>query len=132
MNGGGCIRLTSPLLWAFALGLLLRAVLPAGVMVDAQAPGGPLIMCSGHGPIAVALDSGHGKPVRHAPAERSHEGECPFAGGHAFTPPAAIVPQPAQALMWPSAPAQMPFERTPALQLRAPPPPSRAPPLVLS
>lgn len=133
MRRGERIRLTSPVLWAFILGLLIRAALPAGVMVDAGVPGGPVItLCSGQGPVEVVLDGDRYRPVHHAPGERHYEDECPYAGGHAFTPPAEIAEQFAKAYAWPSAAPQKPLERTPALRLRAPPPPSHAPPVVLS
>lgn len=133
MRGEERARLLSPVLWAFVFGLLLRAVLPAGVMVDARSSGGAIItLCSGQGPIEVVLDGDRYKPVHHAPSERRHEGECPFAGGHAFTPPAEIAEQFARAYAWPSATASTPLERAPTLGLRAPPPPSRAPPVFLS
>jgi len=133
MRGGGRIRLVSPVLWAFLLGLLIRAALPAGVMVDAQSPSGPVItLCSGQGPVEVILDGDRYKPVHHAPGDRHHQGECPFAGSHTFTPPADVVEQIAGVSVWPSAQAPTPRERAPALGLRAPPPPSHAPPAVLS
>jgi hypothetical protein len=134
MRWGDRNRLTSPVLWAFVLGLLIRAALPAGVMIDAQAPGGPTItLCSGHGPVEVVLDANGGyRPVHHAPAGRHHEGECPFAGGHVFTPPTEVAEQAAHAVAWPTATPPTPRERSPALGLRAPPPPSHAPPVFLS
>lgn len=122
-------RLSSPILWAFLIGLLVRVALPAGVMVDARADAGPTItLCSAQGPVEVVQEGDHFKPVKHAPAKHHGAGDCPFAGGHAYTPPAAVVVPVADSTRWPPALPPTPRERSPALGLRAPPPPSHAPP----
>ena len=137
MRRGHRARLFSPILWAFVLGLLVRAILPAGVMVDTQSPGAPiLILCTGQGPVEVEFDGDRYRPVHHhhhpAPADHHHGGECPFAGGHVFTPPVAVADPVARAYAWLPVAAPTPRERSPALGLRAPPPPSHAPPIILS
>jgi len=71
---------------------VLRATLPAGWMPVADGSGGAsLVICTGHGPLAVPVHSrGHAPPVG-----RSND-ICPFAAiAHLATPtPFALLPAP--------------------------------------
>ncbi len=124
-----------PVLWAFAFALLLRAGLPAGVMLSDGGANGPVFeICSGSGPVEAVLDAqGRLERTDHAPKDRriGHEPvACPYAGGHVFTasePPTAPVPT---RLAWTAPLVVVPPLAVRALRLRAPPPPSHAPPVL--
>jgi hypothetical protein len=124
-----------PVLWAFACALMLRALLPAGVMLAANGANGAVFeICSGSGPIEAVLDAdGRIKPADHAPAggQSGHQpGACPWAGGHAFTAtdtPQAPVPT---RRVWATSSVVVPPREVRTLHLRAPPPPSHAPPVL--
>jgi hypothetical protein len=137
MPGGRQARFLSPVAWAFVIALAVRVLLPGGVMPVTGDAGQPtVVLCTGAGPVEAVIDGGRLTPVKHAPVRNgpntAHEhGACPFAGGLAYVPP-PVVPQPA-----PVAAARQdvdptsPAAREAALRLRAPPPPSHAPPLRL-
>lgn len=122
-------RLISPVLWAFFCALLIRALLPAGVMVSADAAAGQVIvLCSGSGPLEAVLEDGHLEPLGHKHGVAHQHGACPFAGGHAYVPPADPERARAVGADWTGAPAPLAPAPLGALRLRAPPPPSQAPP----
>jgi hypothetical protein len=110
----------------FALVLLFRFLAPAGYMVDARAPSHGLVICTGHGPLALG---GH-DPAK-APAQKASDAACAFAG--AVTPvipplPLGIAQPPAVAIQ--AAAAPLPRDLAPGRGFAAPPPPAQAPPLV--
>jgi hypothetical protein len=110
-----------------ALALLLRVAIPAGYMVDSGAPGASpgLVICTGHGPLRLAPEK-DGK----APAHRSADGVCAFAGhGLAAAPPLA-APVPALFAPPPADPAPARTAVRPGQGLAAPPPPPTGPPSV--
>jgi hypothetical protein len=123
-------RLFSPILWAFLCALAIRVALPAGIMVSAEGAQGPVVvLCSGAGVYEAVLD-GDGKPtpVHHHGSAAHEHGACPFAGGHAYTPPADPAPAAPAAFAWRDQTVAPPPVQVRALGLRAPPPPSHAPP----
>jgi hypothetical protein len=124
------VPLVSPILWAFLCALVIRVALPAGIMVSAEGGQRPVVvLCSGAGVFEAVLD-GDGKPTpvhHHGNAAHDH-GACPFAGGHAYVPPAEPAPPPHEALAWQDQTVVPPPAMAGALRLRAPPPPSHAPP----
>lgn len=130
MRSGRRVRLISPILWAFLCALLIRVALPPGTMVSAEGEQGPaIVLCSGTGVFEVVLDAdGKPRPVdRHERDGHEHD-SCPFAAGHAFAPPAEpSTPIPAR-IAWAARTAAPPRAERSALPLRAPPPPSHAPP----
>jgi hypothetical protein len=134
MNRGRNVRLLSPVLWAFVVALAVRVLLPGGTMLASGETGGPtVVLCTGSGPVEAVFQDGKVTPVKHAPAAPHEHGACPFAGGHVFTPSAALAapPSPLNVQRREPDPAP-PAARAAALRLRAPPPPSHAPPLRLA
>lgn len=93
--------------------------------------GAEITLCSSAGVVS-AIPEGDGLKPSHHKAPAHAEGACPFAGGHAFTAPPAFAVPVATLADWPLPPAPTPVRRGMALRLRAPPPPSQAPPSVLS
>jgi hypothetical protein len=127
------VRHLSPLLWAFVCALMLRVGLPAGIMVAPTGQGGPVItLCSGTGMVEAVRDGDRLKPAHGKSGSGRVETACPFAGGHAFTAtPVFEAPVPTT-VAWDAPVVPPPAARAPALRLRAPPPPSHAPPVLLS
>ena len=126
------VPLFSPILWAFLCALMIRVALPAGIMVSAEGGQGPVVrLCSGAGVYEAVLDAaGKPTPVHHDGSAAHEHGACPFAGGHAYVPPADPAPPEPAAFAWRDQTVAPPPARVGALRLRAPPPPSHAPPFV--
>ena len=128
------VPLFSPMLWAFLCALAIRVALPAGTMVSAEAGRGPvMVLCSGAGVFEAVLDV-DGKPTpipHHENGEHDHR-VCPFAGGHAYVSPIALATPAPAAFAWRRQTVGPPSGLAGALRLRAPPPPSHAPPVSLS
>lgn len=68
-------RLNSFALWLVAAGLLLRALLPAGLMPQASPNGWTVIICSSAGSYAMILDES-GQPAK---SDTAANGLCAFA-----------------------------------------------------
>jgi len=107
-----------------ALALLMQLLIPQGFMVQAEAAGPGLVICTGHGAFVVADKQHPAKPPKPA-----GDAPCAFAAHGATAPP----PPPAAA----AAPALEPRpdvavlslrDLTPGRGLAAPPPPSHGPP----
>ena len=81
--------------------LLLRGLIPAGMMPDFRAPNGVirLVICTGYGPMELPADQATGQPVKadpSAPASPLHHPVethdlCPFAGGFVLADVPALV-----------------------------------------
>jgi hypothetical protein len=133
MPRGRQARFLTPVLWAFVFALAVRVLLPGGIMLASSDAGGlKVVLCTGSGPVEAVLDGDKLTPVKHKPGAQHEHGACPFAGGHAYTPPPAL-PEPATFVAERQEPDPTPpAARQAALRLRAPPPPSHAPPLRLA
>jgi hypothetical protein len=107
------------------LALMIGLVSPPGFMVAARGKTPTIVICTGHGPEAIAGNAGspdqpHGKG--------RHDGACPFAGhGVGAAPTFADV---SVRLAFPPLAAEGPRVRdlAPGRGLAAPPPQSHAPP----
>jgi hypothetical protein len=119
------------MLWAFLCALAIRVALPTGTMVSAEAGRGPvMVLCSGGGVLEAVLDAdGKPAPVHHHDNGEHDHGVCPFAGGHVYLSPTALATPAPAAFAWRRQTVAPPTALAGALRLRAPPPPSRAPPL---
>ncbi len=74
--------------------MLLRALLPAGWMPNANVSGGsPFTICTMSGPVSMVLGP-DGKPHKPAPNDAAHH-ECPFAAAPQFAAPTDFTPLPA-------------------------------------
>jgi hypothetical protein len=103
----------------------LRILTPPGFMT-APSPGGlRLVICTGHGPLALNLPQRDRS--KSSPAAKA-DGPCIFAGGAAAPPPDEAVMAAAGGVEISPAPNARPAALAPALDLSAPPPPARAPP----
>jgi hypothetical protein len=110
-----------------AIALFMQVLVPQGFMVGGASDSGPLVICTGHGPLEQAASSSdHGAPAN-APKSAGHD-ICLFAG-HLGGLGAAEAPvlqgvvyrwTPETQIASPSLPSVRP--------LAAPPPPSQAPP----
>ena len=69
------------------LPFLLLSLVSNGVMPQRMAEGVVLVICTGDGPLAIAVDPDSGKPAEKAPDTRS--GRCDWANA---TPPATLCP----------------------------------------
>jgi hypothetical protein len=124
MNGAG-FRIETERRWLYALAalaLLMQVLVPQGFMVNADhgAPG--LVICTGHGPLALGQNDHSGK------APKSAGNPCAFAvhGGTAPPPSVARLDR----VRFDPAPATLAraFDLVPGRGLAAPPPPSQGPP----
>jgi hypothetical protein len=109
------------------LALALKVLIPAGFM-PGPAHGAPLVLCTGHGAVAIdAADLAGKKSPANKPAPNA---PCAFAGHGAAAAPPDLTPvgvairPPEPILAQPLATAGL----TPGRGLAAPPPPSRGPP----
>jgi hypothetical protein len=111
------------------LALAFKVGLPPGVMVGAGPGSIPLVICTGHGPLAL---TDPGSPKAPAPAPSQRGAPCPFAAASAGAP-APIPPPTLQPLVATYAPFIAPTVRdlAPGRGMAAPPPPSHAPPTLL-
>ena len=109
------------------LALLINVVVPQGTMVASAAAGPALVICTGHGPMA--LPGPDGAPAQKGKAA-GHDGTCAFAGhGLASAPPP--LPPIARADFAPAPPVRLAAaDLAPGRGLAAPPPPSHAPPVL--
>jgi hypothetical protein len=109
------------------LALALKVLIPPGFM-PGPAHGAPLVLCTGHGPVAIdpadlaGKKSPANKPAPNAP--------CAFAGHGAAAPVPDLTPVGVAVLApEPLAAASLPKDGlTPGRGLAAPPPPPRGPP----
>lgn len=125
----------SPIVWAFICALAMRCVLPAGVMISAQASAAPaVVICTGSGPVEMVVDHGKLKPVEHKGGDKGRTHDiCPFASAHQVLTPAFAPVEPVpRAIAWVDPELKSPAAKRGALPIRAPPPPSQAPPTVLA
>ena len=105
-----------------ALALALFILAPQGFMVSASPAGGAqLVVCSGHGDMAVKAQ--HGKADTTA-----KQTVCAFAGHGLGDTAAAPTHRIASANITHHVAPTAPLKRPSALALAAPPPPSQAPP----
>ena len=114
-------------LWLSLLALLAIVLVPPGYMVGQSAgQGGPeLVICSGHGPLALHTDAA-GHPVK--PSKAGADTPCAFAG-HGVASSVAPVAAPMPRTAWFLVPVIGRLgELTPGRGLAAPPPPAQAPP----
>ena len=126
MTGGIQRKLEARVATAVAiLALLIQLAVPPGFMVADTNQGPAVVICTGHGPLAVDVP-GHGLPGKSPGSKGS--GVCPFAGhgGPAVTPVAAAF-SPA-AYVFEREQTSTPGDAYPGRGLAAPPPPSHAPP----
>ena len=112
-----------------ALALALKVLVPPGFMIaDASAPF-PLAICTGHGPMS--LQPGDAR----APKAPTHKMDAPCTGAGNVTPlstslvAATAEPYVRAAIVLGAGPA---LDIAPGRGLAAPPPPSQAPPALLS
>ncbi|HEY3888752.1 MAG TPA: hypothetical protein VGL73_09260 [Caulobacteraceae bacterium] len=112
-----------------ALVLALKIAVPPGFMIaDAGAPV-PIAICTGHGPLM--LDHGDGK----SPNAPMHKTDAPCTGAGNVTPLSTPLADGAAALyVWAATvPGAGPaLDAAPGRGLAAPPPPSHAPPALIS
>jgi hypothetical protein len=112
------------------LALFLRVLIPAGFMVaPGGAPGLPLVLCTGHGPLVVQ-SAPPARPDKAPDPAGKHAGDhCVFAG-HGAAALAPVFAGPAPVAVRPVAlRAALPEGLAPGRGLAAPPPPARGPPL---
>jgi hypothetical protein len=111
------------------LALVARIVVPAGFMPAQTAGGVALVICTGHGPLAI---DGPQDPKAPKPGSRS-DAPCAFAAAPSAAPPPPVV----TVLAEPYAISVDPGRRGPVADLipgrglAAPPPPSQGPPSAL-
>jgi len=109
-----------------ALALAVRLAAPTGWMLASSDTGPRLVICTGHG--AMALDTDPAKAPTNRP-DKSNDHVCVFAGAHAAPTPLALV----AAISTPvdlaaEPPVVAPTDQRPGQGLAAPPPPSHGPP----
>ncbi|GAA4767369.1 hypothetical protein GCM10023219_11240 [Stakelama sediminis] len=116
--------------------LAYTLAVPPGFMTMRGADGGvQIVLCSGHGPMTAAtmampgMDMGHhGKGDQH---DKGSDMQCPFAGHAAPSMSSGPAPAPFEARIaytpWPVLPVT---GAAPGRGMSAPPPPSRAPPIL--
>ena len=110
------------------LALLINILVPPGFMTTARGQGPGLVICSGHGPVSVALDDLAGT---HKSPKSKPDAPCTFAGhGVAAAPTPAMAPA-VQVFVGVPELAPVLADLTPGRGLAAPPPPSQAPPIDL-
>ncbi|GGO97013.1 hypothetical protein GCM10011329_24870 [Stakelama pacifica] len=124
------------------LALVYAVLVPQGFMTVRGADGGvQIVLCSGSGPLSLAQSTAHhggammhgghhGGGKQHDGAQ--HDRRCPFAGHAAPATPGepdlALAPPVAAYAALPSPPIA---DLVPGRGMPAPPPPSRAPPMIL-
>jgi hypothetical protein len=120
-----------------ALAVLVKAILPAGIMLDPERAHqglSPIVLCSGHGPILALVDEA-GRIAKNLPAKRAPDSDrhtdhpCTFAAMAAcWTPSAAPA---SVAVLRSACLVNAPFDTSDGASLRlfAPPPPQTGPPL---
>lgn len=107
------------------LALAMRVVVPAGFMVSEGAAGPTIVICSGTGPMAMALP---GMPAKHDGKADKADHPCAFTAAHVAAP-APIAPGDVLAPIAASAaPIIAVGTVRPGLGLAAPPPPKTGPP----
>lgn len=126
--GGSAGRWRGVFLTLAVLALALKVLVPPGFMVagDRDAAPGLLVICTGHGPLALG-DRGDAK----APAHKTSDAPCAFAGSAAPpTPSAPAIVAPPRLLVADQLARVQAADLAPGRGLAAPPPPSHAPPAV--
>lgn len=119
------LRRSRGALVAALLALALQILAPPGFMTaDGLAQPFALVICTGHGPIAIA-------PAQdNAPAHKSKpDAPCAFAGhGAGAAPPSEIALATAERASYRQAASPISPDLAPGRGLAAPPPPSQGPP----
>jgi len=119
-----------------SLALLVKALLPSGLMLDAdraQQGLSPIVLCTGHGAISTLADVDHGDVKKHPVQKSDPKGArvCAFAAlSAAFAEP---LTAPAQVGVLSGFLENPPARRVAShyVALAAPPPPQTGPPSVL-
>ena len=118
------------------LAVAIKVLIPPGFMAAAPANGQPLplVICTGHG--AMVLGPGDAFPGRSghspAPAGKSHDSPCAFAGhGVAAPPPALTHAGEVTFIAYLALPSQPAPDLRPGRGLTGPPLPARGPPFRL-
>ncbi len=121
--------------WLASLSLLLRALLPGGVMLAPadRGWGATMVLCPGTMPMvnaAAVQHTRHADAEKPAPAPRGADpGTCLFAGLAAPHLAPAPAPEPFRRQWSATDPIEArPVGRSPAMGMPAPPPPSQGPP----
>jgi len=112
---------------AALVALLFQFAVPSGVMVSGGVGAAALVICTGHGPLA--LRAPHGRPGK-APVPTPH-GVCAFSGHAASAPTSAGPSVDTVTSVAGSAPAAPLVDLIPGRGLAAPPPPPQGPPSLL-
>jgi len=112
------------------LALMLKVLMPSGFMLAEPGHGTLIAICTGHGPLTVALDD-YGKSK--APVQKKADAPCVGAGNVSPPSPSGVAAV-AEAVIYapPAAPRAPSFDLLPGRGLAAPPPPSQGPPILLS
>jgi hypothetical protein len=106
----------------------MKVAAPPGFMIAAPGSnaGFPLVICTGHGPLAAGLPDGKGDK-----SQTKSDSPCAFAG-HAVPPtPSVGTPVLGSAFVRTADRAAARFDLAPGRGLAAPPPPSQGPPTLL-
>lgn len=112
--------------WFIALAVLalfLQVLVPPGYMVSADQGQPSLVICTGHGPLAVSKQDHPGKPAKPTP-----DAPCAFAAHGSASAPPPIAPAVPVAFDQPVPSIVVRFDLSPGRGLAAPPPPSHGPP----
>ena len=107
------------------LALLLRVVMPEGVMLDFKAGSAPeIVICTGHGAMKI-------KPPAESGSQTKDKGVCAFAAvGPPLEQVPVAVPLAAEHIVY--SPGIAPSRLSPPLiDMASPPPPAHGPPLFL-
>ena len=109
------------------LAVLLNVLAPPGFMLSPAESGMALVICTGHGAIAVADH----QPTPKSPSSKP-DTLCPFSGLVLIEPPPFTAPQVIGPAPWGTSLPERSADLVPGRGLAAPPPPSRGPPTISS
>ncbi|HXQ09977.1 MAG TPA: DUF2946 family protein [Caulobacteraceae bacterium] len=109
-----------------ALALVMQVLVPQGFMFSGNPSSPGLVICTGHGPLVLSGD--HGQPGK-APRP-SQDRPCGFAAHGAASEPPTALSASAIAFYAAATEAAPAHVVAPGRGLAAPPPPSRAPPIL--
>ena len=112
------------------LALVLKVLVPPGFMLAGTGQQSLIAICTGHGPLTLAVDDHGGSK---APAQQKTDAPCLGAGNISPPSPPALATLPAPLAFAASpAPFGRAFDLAPGRGLAAPPPPSQGPPIQFS